>query len=63
LLDHVHIPVIPKFKLLKKDATISAEGYIKNVTPSFYMRHFHSRYFWRLSLADFRFSVPAFLVC
>ena len=35
-----------KFKLLKKDATISAEGYIKNVTPSFYMRHFHSRYFW-----------------
>lgn len=34
------------FKLLKKDATISAEGYIKNVTPAFYMRHFHSRFFW-----------------
>ena len=25
---------------------ITAEGYIKNITPSFYMRHFHSRYFW-----------------
>lgn len=35
-----------KFKLFKKDAAISAEGYIKNVNPSFYMRHFHSRYFW-----------------
>lgn len=35
-----------KFKLLKKDAIIRAEGYIKNTTPSFYMRHYHSRYFW-----------------
>lgn len=35
-----------KFKLLKKDATIKAHGYLKNVTPAFYMRHNHSRYFW-----------------
>lgn len=35
-----------KFKLLKKDAIIRAEGSIKNVTPAFYLRHFHSRYFW-----------------
>ena len=35
-----------KFKLFKKDATIQAEGYFKNVTPAFYLRHFHSRYFW-----------------
>ena len=35
-----------QFKLFKKDATIRAEGYIKNTTPAFYMRHFHSRYFW-----------------
>lgn len=35
-----------KFKLFQKDATINTEAYIKNVTPAFYMRHFHSRYFW-----------------
>ncbi len=35
-----------RFKLFKKDATISADAYFKNVTPSFYLRHFHSRYFW-----------------
>lgn len=35
-----------KFNLFKKEATISANGYIKNITPAFYMRHMHSRYFW-----------------
>ena len=35
-----------KFKLLKKDASIRAYGYINNITPAFYMRHNHSRYFW-----------------
>ena len=35
-----------RFKLLRKDATIKANAYIKNVTPAFYMRHNHSRYFW-----------------
>lgn len=35
-----------QFKLFRKDATISAEAYFKNVTPAFYLRHFHSRYFW-----------------
>lgn len=35
-----------QFKLFRKDAIIRAEGYIKNVTPAFYLRHFHSRYFW-----------------
>lgn len=34
------------FKLFNKDALIRVNGYIKNVTPSFYMRHNHSRYFW-----------------
>ncbi len=34
-----------RFKLFKKDATIQAEGYIYNVTPSFYMRHNSSRYY------------------
>lgn len=35
-----------RFKLFKKDAIIKADAYIKNVTPAFYMRHNHSRYFW-----------------
>ncbi len=35
-----------KFNLFNKDAIIRAEGYFKNVTPAFYTRHFHSRYFW-----------------
>lgn len=35
-----------RFKLFKKDAIIKADGYIKNVTPAFYMRHNHSRFFW-----------------
>lgn len=35
-----------RFKLFKKDATIKANAYIKNVTPAFYLRHNHSRYFW-----------------
>lgn len=35
-----------KFPLFKKEASIKAEGYIKNVTPAFYQRHNHSRYFW-----------------
>lgn len=35
-----------RFKLFKKDATIRANAYIKNVTPAFYIRHNHSRYFW-----------------
>ena len=35
-----------KFKLFKKDATIKAEGYIKNITPAFYQRHHHGRYYW-----------------
>lgn len=35
-----------KFSLFQKDATIRAEGYIKNLTPAFYQRHFHGRYFW-----------------
>lgn len=35
-----------RFKLFKKDAVIRANAYIKNVTPAFYLRHNHSRYFW-----------------
>lgn len=35
-----------RFKLFNKDAVIKADAYIKNVTPAFYMRHNHSRYYW-----------------
>lgn len=35
-----------KFPLFKKEATIEAEAYIKNLTPAFFQRHNHSRYFW-----------------
>lgn len=35
-----------KFSLLKKEASIRAEGYIRNVSPAFFMQHYHSRYFW-----------------
>ena len=35
-----------QFHLLGKDASIKATGYIKNMTPAFYMRHHHSRYYW-----------------
>lgn len=34
------------FNLFKKKAYIKANGYIKNVTPAFFQRHYHSRYFW-----------------
>lgn len=34
------------FKLFKKDAYIKANAYIKNTTPAFFQRHYHSRYFW-----------------
>lgn len=35
-----------RFPLLGKPATIRANGYIYNVTPAFYQRHNHTRYFW-----------------
>lgn len=35
-----------QFNLFKKEALIRAEGYVKNVTPAFFTRHNHSRYFW-----------------
>ncbi|MDR0349800.1 MAG: putative porin [Tannerella sp.] len=35
-----------KFRLTGKEARIQAGGYIKNITPAFYLRHNHSRYFW-----------------
>jgi len=35
-----------RFPLFKKEAIIKAEGYVKNVTPAFFARHNHSRYFW-----------------
>lgn len=34
------------FKLFNKEAYIRANGYIKNTTPAFFYRHYHSRYFW-----------------
>lgn len=42
-----------QFRLLGKDAYIKAHGYIKNLTPTFYTRHYHSRYFlWDLGLKN-----------
>lgn len=35
-----------QFPLFKKEATIEADAYIKNLTPAFFQRHHHSRYFW-----------------
>lgn len=35
-----------RFKLFGKDARIRANGYIKNTTPAFFLRHNHTRYFW-----------------
>jgi hypothetical protein len=35
-----------RFKILGQHASIIANGHIKNLTPAFYMRHHHSRYFW-----------------
>jgi hypothetical protein len=34
------------FRLFGKEASIQARGYVKNLTPAFYQRHHHSRYFW-----------------
>jgi hypothetical protein len=34
------------FPLFGKEASISARGYLRNVTPAFFQRHQHSRYFW-----------------
>jgi hypothetical protein len=34
-----------QFRLLGKEASVKATGYIKNLTPAFYTRHHHSRYF------------------
>lgn len=35
-----------RFSLMKKEAIVKAEGYVRNVTPAFFTRHNHSRYFW-----------------
>jgi len=35
-----------QFNLLNKNVAISAIGELKNVTPAFFLRHHHSRYFW-----------------
>lgn len=43
---HVEGDLQTQFKLLKKDATIKAYGYIKNVRPAYYQRVYHSKFFW-----------------
>ena len=35
-----------RFPIFGKTAGLQANGYIKNVVPAFYQRHYHSRYFW-----------------
>jgi len=34
-----------QFRLLKKEATVTLMGHLKNMTPAFYTRHHHARYF------------------
>jgi hypothetical protein len=34
------------FPLFGKEASIKANGYLRNVTPAFFQRYHHSRYFW-----------------
>ncbi|MDR1524618.1 MAG: putative porin, partial [Tannerella sp.] len=42
-----------QFRLLGKEASVKAAGYVRNLTPAFYMRHHHSRYFlWDLGLKN-----------
>ena len=35
-----------RFLLAGKEASVKATGSIKNLTPAFYARHHHSRYYW-----------------
>ena len=35
-----------QFSLAGKETSVKATGSIKNLTPAFYTRHHHSRYFW-----------------
>jgi len=35
-----------QFKFLGKNANIKAYGYIRNVSPAFFVRNYRSRYFW-----------------
>lgn len=35
-----------RFNLFNKELSFKANGYIKNVTPAFFQRHFYTRYFW-----------------
>ena len=35
-----------KFRLGKDSIRLRAEGYMKNVNPSFYYRHYHSQHYW-----------------
>lgn len=35
-----------RFTLFGKEASIRADGYIRNVTPAFFQRRNHSRYYW-----------------
>lgn len=35
-----------RIPVLKDTASLKAKAYIKNLTPSFYEKHYHSKYFW-----------------
>ena len=35
-----------KFRLGKDTVRVKAEGYMKNINPSFYYRHYHSQHYW-----------------
>jgi hypothetical protein len=42
----IHGELSSQFSLFGKEASIKANGYLRNVTPAFYQRYNHSRYFW-----------------
>ncbi len=35
-----------RIPVFKDTASLKAVGYMKNITPSFYEKHYHSKYFW-----------------
>jgi hypothetical protein len=43
---HLSGSIEARIPFLKDTASVSATGYIKDVSPTFYENHYHSQYFW-----------------
>jgi hypothetical protein len=43
---HVSGNVETRIPLFRDTASLRATAYLKNITPSFYEKHYHSKYFW-----------------